>query len=77
MTRLKIDTDYLADALRQMLDIPSPTGYTDTVVRHVSKELSRLGLEPSLTRRGAIRSIRQGRKAHGRWLAISIPLAPR
>jgi peptidase M42 family hydrolase len=65
MTRLKIDTDYLADALRQMLDIPSPTGYTDTVVRHVSKELSRLGLEPSLTRRGAIRSIRQGRRPEG------------
>lgn len=71
MTRLPIDTDYLADALKQMLDIPSPTGYTDTVVRHVSKELTKLGLEPTLTRRGAIRSIRRGRRPEGARAFVS------
>ncbi len=61
MTRLSIDADYLTDQLRQLLAIPSPTGYTDNVVLHVSRELERLGLGVELTRRGAIRAIRPGR----------------
>ncbi len=61
MTRLTIDADYLSDQLQQVLAIPSPTGYTDTVVLHVSRELERLGLGVELTRRGAIRAIRPGR----------------
>lgn len=60
MARHSIDTDYLATQLRALLAIPSPTGYTDTVVRYVSEELQRFGLEVELTRRGAIRAIRQG-----------------
>ncbi|KTQ95468.1 peptidase M42 [Aureimonas ureilytica] len=60
MARHSIDTDYLAAQLRALLAIPSPTGYTDTVVRYVSEELQRFGLEVELTRRGAIRAIRQG-----------------
>ena len=61
MTRLTIEADYLTDQLRQLLAIPSPTGYTDNVVLHVSRELERLGLGVELTRRGAIRAIRPGR----------------
>ena len=60
MARHSIDTDYLAAQLRALLAIPSPTGYTDTVVRYVSEELQRFGLEVELTRRGAIRAVRQG-----------------
>jgi peptidase M42 family hydrolase len=55
-----IDADYLVAQLRALLDIPSPTGYTDTVVRYCSEELKRLDLAPQLTRRGAIRAIRKG-----------------
>ncbi len=47
------------------LAIHSPSGFTDTIVRHVSKELMDLGLEMELTRRGAIRSIRKGICAEG------------
>lgn len=65
MTRLSIDTRYLAEILASLLEIASPTGYTDTVVRFVSKELQRLGLEVELTRRGAIRAIRQGSRRKG------------
>jgi len=60
MSRLRIDTDYLLDQLRGLLDTPSPTGYTDTVVRQVAAELERLGLRVELTRRGAIRAVRKG-----------------
>ena len=58
--RLRIDVEYLADQLRKLLEIPSPSGYTDNVVRYCTEELQRLGLKPELTRRGAIRAIRPG-----------------
>ncbi len=58
--RLRIDVEYLAEQLRKLLEIPSPSGYTDNVVRYCTEELQRLGLKPELTRRGAIRAIRPG-----------------
>ena len=67
MPRLAIDAQYLTDQLKALLTIPSPTGYTDTIVRHVAKELERLGLTVELTRRGAISAVRQGsRRASAR-----------
>ncbi|MBC6715155.1 MAG: osmoprotectant NAGGN system M42 family peptidase [Aurantimonas coralicida] len=67
MPRLAIDAQYLTDQLKALLTIPSPTGYTDTIVRHVAKELERLGLTAELTRRGAISAVRQGsRRASAR-----------
>lgn len=60
MTRLSIDSDYLAKTLDKLLSIPSPTGYTDTVVRFVANEISSFGLTVELTRRGAIRAVRPG-----------------
>ena len=65
MTRLKIDLSYLTDQLKALLSIDSPTGYTDQVVRHCSKELERLGLTPELTRRGAIRAVHRGAMREG------------
>jgi peptidase M42 family hydrolase len=61
MARLKIDTDYLLSQLAGMLEIPSPTGFTDTIVRSVCAELERIGLTPTLTRRGAVRVVLPGR----------------
>jgi peptidase M42 family hydrolase len=54
--RLPIDTDDLRARLAALLAIPSPAGYTDTVVRHVCAELDALGVGYDLTRRGAIRA---------------------
>jgi peptidase M42 family hydrolase len=65
MSRLKIDQDYLLGQLKALLDIDSPTGYTDSVVRYCSRELERLGLQPELTRRGAIRAVRRGERREG------------
>jgi len=54
--RLTIDIDYLREKLAALMRIPSPTGYTDSVVRYVCGELEHLGLAYDLTRRGAIRA---------------------
>ncbi|GHC67960.1 osmoprotectant NAGGN system M42 family peptidase [Limoniibacter endophyticus] len=65
MTLPDIDEAYLLGQLRMLLSIDSPTGYTDSVVRHVSRELERLGLTVELTRRGAIRAIHKGGVSEG------------
>lgn len=71
MTRLTIDTDFLTDMLKQLLSIPSPTGYTDTVVRFVSSQLEDMGLPVELTRRGAIRAVRPGKEKRGARAIVS------
>ncbi|MBZ0161609.1 MAG: osmoprotectant NAGGN system M42 family peptidase [Notoacmeibacter sp.] len=71
MTRLAIDNDYIQAMLSRLLEIPSPTGYTDTIVRLVSRELERLGLKVELTRRGAIRAIRPGAQERGARAIVS------
>ncbi|MFD1694194.1 osmoprotectant NAGGN system M42 family peptidase [Roseibium aestuarii] len=58
---LAIDIDYLSDTLNALLAIPSPTGFTDEVARHVCEELDRLGVFYELTRRGAVRARLPGR----------------
>lgn len=63
--RLAIDIDYLGAQLAALLQIPSPTGYTDSVVRHVCHELESLGFDYVLTRRGAIRAHMKGAQPKG------------
>ncbi len=60
-----IDAEYLTDVLGRLLAMPSPTGYTDEIVRLVSKELGRLGIPYSVTRRGAILAMYKGQKDEG------------
>ncbi len=55
MKLLQIDTNYLTRTLFELLEIPSPSGYTDGIVHRVCEKLEELGLEFELTRRGAIR----------------------
>ncbi len=62
MKRLPLDTDYLLRTLRQLLEIYSPSGYTDQIVHFVGDELSRLGIPFELTRRGAIRANLAGKR---------------
>jgi peptidase M42 family hydrolase len=57
-----IDASYLCDVLGRLLAIPSPSGYTDEVVRACCAELERLGVRYELTRRGAIRAVLEGDK---------------
>lgn len=71
MSRLAIDIDYLLGVLTRLLKTPSPTGFTDNVVRLVSAELDQLGLSVELTRRGAIRAIRHGQDSRGARAVVS------
>lgn len=57
---LNIDKNYMQETLRQLLTIPSPTGFTDQIVRFVGEELESLGTPFELTRRGAIRATLEG-----------------
>jgi len=57
---INIDTDYLRSILFKMLQIPSPTGYTDEIVHFVGRELVKMGVPFELTRRGAIRATLKG-----------------
>lgn len=57
------DRTYLAELLARLLATPSPSGMTDAVVHMVCEELTRLGIDFELTRRGAIRAILKGRKS--------------
>jgi putative aminopeptidase FrvX len=63
MTLLTIDIEYLAKTLKSLLEIPSPTGYTDELARFVSSELEELGVFYEVTRRGAIRARLDGAKS--------------
>lgn len=57
--------------LRALLQIPSPTGYTDTIVRHVCRELDALAIPYELTRRGAIRAVLRGRERNSARAIVS------
>jgi peptidase M42 family hydrolase len=71
LPRLTIDVDYLVARLTGLLAVPSPTGYTDEIVRLCSSEIKKLGLEVDITRRGAIRAVRQGGYRRGARAIIS------
>ncbi|OCW56928.1 osmoprotectant NAGGN system M42 family peptidase [Hoeflea olei] len=71
MSRLAIDHEYMLHVLEKLLKTPSPTGYTDTVVRYVTHELERLGLTVEMTRRGAMRAIRRGKRDDGARAIVS------
>jgi len=51
-----IDAKRMTDSLLELLSIPSPCGFTDEVVHYLSGQLSRIGVEFQLTRRGTIRA---------------------
>jgi peptidase M42 family hydrolase len=60
MPSLAIDVEYLADILKRLLAVPSPSGYTDSIVRTCCSELEALGVPFEITRRGAIRALMRG-----------------
>jgi peptidase M42 family hydrolase len=61
MQKLSVDASYIEQVLRRLLQIPSPTGYTDRIVHFVVRELENLGVGCALSRRGAIRVELEGK----------------
>ncbi|MBU0996101.1 MAG: osmoprotectant NAGGN system M42 family peptidase [Proteobacteria bacterium] len=60
MENAKIDNDYLTSILLSLLNIHSPSGYSDQIVHYVGKELKKLKIDFNVTRRGAIRASLKG-----------------
>ena len=56
------DLKYLQKVLLEMLAIPSPTGFTDTIVRYVAERLEEIGIPFELTRCGTIRATLKGKQ---------------
>ncbi len=61
MERITPDMDYVRRTLTELLRIPSPSGFTDEVVRYTCDQLDKLGIAHTITRRGAIRADLDGR----------------
>lgn len=54
MARFQIDRDYLIRVLVDLLNTPSPTGYTDWGISFIQQELDVLGVGSSITQKGAL-----------------------
>lgn len=66
-----IDKDYILKLLEQLVAIPSPSGFTDDIVRFVCHELDKLDVPYELTRRGAIRAHIVGESNHPRRAVVA------
>lgn len=60
MPRFEIDRDYLTRVLVDLLNTPSPTGYTDWGISFVQNELDSLGIPSTITRKGALVATLEG-----------------
>jgi len=64
MSLPKIDNEYLNKFLVDLLNIPSPTGFTEEAIAFVAKELSNYSqLKLSRTRKGALVAVWEGQKS--------------
>jgi putative aminopeptidase FrvX len=54
MARFEIDRDYLVRVLVDLLNTPSPTGFCDWAIAFVQNELDVMGVNSSITRKGAL-----------------------
>ena len=57
---LDIAPETILRTLSELLEIPSPTGYTDRIVHVVADRLEAMGVPFEITRRGAIRANMKG-----------------
>lgn len=62
MREFIIDESYLKDTLVSLLNIHSPSGYTDQIVHFVGAELQKMDIPFNVTRRGAIRATLLGKQ---------------
>lgn len=51
---MNIDLNYTKDALNKLLTTPSPTGFTDNIMKFMLNEFTSLGLETKFTEKGAL-----------------------
>jgi peptidase M42 family hydrolase len=61
MQKIELDKDFIEKTLVELLNIHSPSGYSDQIVHFVGKKLEKMGVDFTVTRRGAIRATLPGR----------------
>lgn len=54
MARFQIDREYLVRVLVDLLNTPSPSGYTDWAISFVQQELDVMGVSSQITQKGAL-----------------------
>ena len=57
---INLDIEYVLDMAVDLLNIPSPVGYTDEAMKRIGAELDQLDVPYSLTRKGAILAYIEG-----------------
>jgi peptidase M42 family hydrolase len=62
MSPICLDESFLIHQLKELLSIPSPSGYSDQIVHYVGTELEKLGIDFEVTRRGSIRATLPGKQ---------------
>ncbi|NQU66211.1 MAG: osmoprotectant NAGGN system M42 family peptidase, partial [SAR324 cluster bacterium] len=73
MNQTSVDTEYLKSILLTLLNIHSPSGYSDQIVHFVGETLNDLGVRFDVTRRGTIRATLPGeRKTFDRAIAVHL-----
>jgi peptidase M42 family hydrolase len=55
-----INRDKLQATLLDLLAIPSPSGFTDEIIRYIGSRLEAIGVEFDITRRGTVRALLPG-----------------
>lgn len=50
------EREYLTNTLLELLAIPSPSGFTDEVIRYIGRQLESMGVSYDITRRGTLRA---------------------
>jgi len=61
MKKIELDKHFIKKTLVELLNIHSPSGYSDQIVHFVGKKLEKMGVDFTVTRRGAIRATLPGR----------------
>lgn len=57
---MQVDLKYILDKTVELLEVPSPVGYTHLAIEWVKKELDKLGLEYKMTKKGALTTFIKG-----------------
>ncbi|MDO5028229.1 MAG: M42 family metallopeptidase [Bacillota bacterium] len=57
---MKVDLNYILEKLEDLVNIPSPSGYTEAAIAYVKKEFEKLGVNVFTTNKGAIYGVIDG-----------------
>lgn len=57
-------TNHAINKILELCRIPSPTGFTHNICKHIAEELSKMGFEPKFSRKGSVSACLGGEGEH-------------